>query len=702
MIMASSSSSRGDNHSSSSSSGSSSSSSGGSRGDNNSSSSNRNNSNSNDNSYQSRSYDHELGYSDFDNDNSYQNRSNDNDIEYIESKKQYSSLCHYISFIILISSIVSIGIMSQSSFGFNDTSINSDNNRNTNIMHITKLDDLPKDILFANFSEPEQMKAFSLFIDKFGKIYSKDEYGDKFKAFKMSLDKIDKRNNAESARGSTRNIARHGITKFSDMTSEEFASKYLTAKKGDKLEEEEVDLPIVKMASIEPYGGSLTDVDWSDVYTTKIRDQGYCGSCWAISAASQVESDAIIAGYWSKDKQLSVQQMLECDDADFKCQGGWTESAFDYIKNNGLETEDDYPYTAYYADTETCGDSKNYVLGIEDFYTVANEDQLVDYVLGTGPISACVDSSTWDTYVDGVITDCGNDVDHCVQIVGVNVKESYWKIRNTWGEDWGEDGYIRIELGTNACGITTDPIYTVPKLINSEPTISTTSSPTSVSVTLSPTPASQPTNSNITVSSNTTFIVSSASPTPVTAVITSTPTLIPTIATSPYPTLISTIATSSFPTLIPTLITVTESPTPTTAEEPTPTRTHTRSPTEAPTKSPVLEDLSTPVIEEITSPVIEDSTTVIVDSTIPVIEDTTVIDSTTPVIVSDADYSTPSSSVVSSPSSTLLSPSTVLLSPSSSTLLSPSSTLLPEETASQTSKLKSKSKSKSKPNADSK
>ena len=212
-----------------------------SRNNSNNSSSN-NSSNSNDNSYQNRSYDHELGYSDFDNDNDniYQNRSNDNDIEYIESKKQYSSLCHYISFIILISSIVSIGIMSQSSFGFNDTSINSDNNRNNNIMHITKLDDLPKDILFANFSEPEQMKAFSLFIDKFGKIYSKDEYGDKFKAFKMSLDKIDKRNNAESARGSTRNIARHGITKFSDMTSEEFASKYLTAKKGDKIEEEKL------------------------------------------------------------------------------------------------------------------------------------------------------------------------------------------------------------------------------------------------------------------------------------------------------------------------------------------------------------------------------------------------------------------------------------------------------------------------------
>ena len=341
-------------------------------------------------------------------------------------------------------------------------------------------------------------------------------------------------------------------------------------------------------------------------------------SCWAISAASQVESDAIIAGYWSKEKQLSVEQLLECDDADFKCQGGWTESAFDYIKNNGLETEDDYPYTAYYADTEKCGDdNNNYVLGIEEFYTVANEDQLVDYVLGTGPISACVDSSTWDTYVDGIIdgTSCGNDVDHCIQIVGVNVKDSYWKIRNTWGEDWGEDGYIRIELGTNACGITTDPIYTVPKLISSEPSSVTTSAPSSAT---QPTTPSTPT---------TPIVVSTSSPTPIT---TSSPTLVPTVITTSSPTLVPTVLT------VPTTPVIsTSSPTPTSdsdSSESTPTRTHTRQPTEAPTNSPVSE-LSTPTTS------------------------------------TDISVSSPSSSIISSPSSNvLLSPSSNVISPSSSTI----------------------------------
>lgn len=187
-------------------------------------------SDSNYNSYQHNNrsiYDHELGLDNNRIDNNNDNN-NENDVIMIESKTQYSSLCHYITFIMLISSIVSIGLMSKSGFGFSD--LNSNTNNDGSIMHITKLDDLPRDILFANFSEPEQMKAFSLFIDKFGKTYSKDEYGEKFKAFKMSLDKIDKRN---MGRGSSniKNSARHGITKFSDMTSEEFASKYLTAKK---------------------------------------------------------------------------------------------------------------------------------------------------------------------------------------------------------------------------------------------------------------------------------------------------------------------------------------------------------------------------------------------------------------------------------------------------------------------------------------
>ena len=89
---------------------------------------------------------------------------------------------------------------------------------------------------------------------------------------------------------------------------------------------------------------------------------------------------------------------------------------------------------------------------------------MIDYVLGTGPLSVCLDASTWSSYTSGIVTAaaCGTDVDHCVQAVGLNEDDGYWIVRNSWGTSWGLDGYIWLELGTNACQITTDPSYVVP------------------------------------------------------------------------------------------------------------------------------------------------------------------------------------------------------------------------------------------------
>jgi cathepsin F/cysteine peptidase B len=72
---------------------------------------------------------------------------------------------------------------------------------------------------------------------------------------------------------------------------------------------------------------------------------------------------------------------------------------------------------------------------------------MIDYVRGVGPISICIDASNWNTYTTGVMTSCGRQANHCVQIVGVNAAEGYWKIRNNWGIDWGESGYMRLATG---------------------------------------------------------------------------------------------------------------------------------------------------------------------------------------------------------------------------------------------------------------
>ena len=81
------------------------------------------------------------------------------------------------------------------------------------------------------------------------------------------------------------------------------------------------------------------------------------------------------------------------------------------------------------------------------------------HVYSKGPISVCVDATTWPTYEGGIMSDCGNEVNHCVQAVGLNTKENYWIIRNSWGTDWGENGYIYIKAGENTCDITYLPTY---------------------------------------------------------------------------------------------------------------------------------------------------------------------------------------------------------------------------------------------------
>jgi len=69
-------------------------------------------------------------------------------------------------------------------------------------------------------------------------------------------------------------------------------------------------------------------------------------------------------------------------------------------------------------------------------------------------MSICVDAEPWQTYQGGVIdrSTCGTELDHCVQVVGMKEGE-YWIVRNSWNTDWGEDGYIRVKTGENACGI---------------------------------------------------------------------------------------------------------------------------------------------------------------------------------------------------------------------------------------------------------
>lgn len=167
---------------------------------------------------------------------------------------------------------------------------------------------------------------------------------------------------------------------------------------------------------------------------------------------------------------LSPQQLVSCDKSDSGCDGGLQSSAFDYIKKYGQEQEKDYPYTATNGKCKyNAAKVKAHITGWKYIIPLcsssscskqsAYEPALKTYTATTGPSSISVDASRWQFYRRGLVTvSCSSSahaLDHAVQLVGYNTSGStpYWIVRNSWGPDWGENGYIRLTMGKNTCGL---------------------------------------------------------------------------------------------------------------------------------------------------------------------------------------------------------------------------------------------------------
>jgi len=302
---------------------------------------------------------------------------------------------------------------------------------------------------------PVTLKAlFDNFKREHGKVYSTmDEEQSRFSHFVSNLKIADDRNLGEMSVGGS---AVHGITKFSDLSAEEFKARFLTADVRMKSAD-------VQYAEVPPYTGADSLVDWTGRLTTPVKDQGYCGSCWAFSASEQIESDSIRTLSKSTSFLLSPEQITQCDSTSQGCNGGWTERAYNYVKSaGGIESNSDYPYTSYQGVTGSChSNPSKYQVTVKSYSTINGESNMANYVKATGPLSVCLDASSWNSYRGGIMTSCGQRVDHCVQAVGVDTSAGgYWKVRNSWGTSWGESGFIRLAYGANTCDITNDPTYT--------------------------------------------------------------------------------------------------------------------------------------------------------------------------------------------------------------------------------------------------
>jgi len=255
-----------------------------------------------------------------------------------------------------------------------------------------------------------------------------------------------------------------GHNAFSDMTQDEYAEYNklgLHGKAADsKVSAEKKINPRAESATFRSLDDPMLEVpkevNWVTLgAVTPVKNQGSCGSCWAFSTTGALEGAKFI--HTGELVALSEQNLLDCDHKDLGCNGGLMDNAFKFDeKSGGLCSEKDYPYNAKQGkkcNPMKCTDVPGSV--VNTFYDVPHGDaKALMSAVAMQPISVAIqaDQFVFQFYKKGVLTDdkCGKAgmIDHGVLAVGFGTdsetKEPYWLVKNSWGEKWGEDGYIRM------------------------------------------------------------------------------------------------------------------------------------------------------------------------------------------------------------------------------------------------------------------
>ena len=209
-------------------------------------------------------------------------------------------------------------------------------------------------------------------------------------------------------------------------------------------------------------------VNWVEAgMTTPIKDQGACGSCWTFATTGTVESANAIFG--SGLVSLAEQQLVDCVTVDDGCGGGMTYDAYTYLIDHYAYLEADYPYTAT---DGTCNYNEADASKVTLSTYVCVDPQTpaaMKVAVAQQPVAISIDagSSVFHNYSGGVLDSpaCGISTNHAVSIVGYGTDGDsgleYWLVRNSWGTDWGVDGFVKIAIteGDGICAINHRPLY---------------------------------------------------------------------------------------------------------------------------------------------------------------------------------------------------------------------------------------------------
>lgn len=213
-------------------------------------------------------------------------------------------------------------------------------------------------------------------------------------------------------------------------------------------------------------------VDLSLKYPTPVLNQGQCGNCYAYASTDTVNIFNLKVG--NRFPLVSPQHLTECSIGveNQGCNGGWFYDSMRFQISKGLYSLNDYPMnpatltSGTVPPCRTIAKPKYYIKNAYAFSRANCGDRLNALLSGSAPaVAMAAGTPKFYNYASGILDDCNyNKLDHAVVMVGFyydtnNIATSYFKIKNSWGHTWGENGYVRIGFNGSACFVCTAGVY---------------------------------------------------------------------------------------------------------------------------------------------------------------------------------------------------------------------------------------------------
>lgn len=346
--------------------------------------------------------------------------------------------------------------------------------------------------------EHPSVAKFDEYITTHGRQYAanSEEYNVRFASFTQRIAEIEKQNRQPNRRWTA------GFTSLSDQTDEEFEAllgwKRTAPAGGTNAARPALRGPVQFLASTnnsaQEQETEIPDafMKWTKLNTSKrIKNQGACGSCWAVTAATVLDMHNEI--YRPGDRRtFSARELVSCVSNPHNCggqggcRGATVELAYEWIMEHGLSTELMEPYVPLEGICSRPGsgssaypkpgsflrqqkEASHAGLGLTGWKKLPENqyEPLLRAVVERGPAAVSAGASSWRSYTSGVFDGCSRDViiNHAVVLVGYGYDEKldskFYDIQNSWGSRWGEMGHIRLlradDDATAQCGDDRNP-----------------------------------------------------------------------------------------------------------------------------------------------------------------------------------------------------------------------------------------------------